>query len=144
VIGAQLLLPLERAGAPTVLVDRGWVAEHAKPATPPGIISIEGFVREAEVPSWFSAPDDPAGRRFFTLNPAVIGRALGLESVAPFTLVVLQKGEKPPPDGPIPAEHLPRPPNDHLSYAITWFGLALVLAIVFGVYAAKAREFQRQ
>jgi cytochrome oxidase assembly protein ShyY1 len=26
-------------------------------------------------------------------------------------------------------------PNDHLGYAITWFGLALVLAGVFGVWA---------
>jgi surfeit locus 1 family protein len=32
---------------------------------------------------------------------------------------------------------LPRPPNDHLSYAITWFGLAAVLLVVFVVYATK-------
>ena len=32
---------------------------------------------------------------------------------------------------------MPRPPNDHLSYAITWFGLALALAVIFTVWSAK-------
>jgi surfeit locus 1 family protein len=141
VIGAQWLVPLEREGAPTVLVDRGWVAENAHPATPAGIIAVEGYVREAEYPSWFSAPDDPAGRRFFTLNPQAIAQALGWGPVAPFTLVVLRSQDPPTAaDGPIPAERLPRPPNDHLSYAITWFGLALVLVVIFAVYASKGRE----
>jgi len=140
VIGAQLLMPLERAGAPTVLVDLGWIPEHANPPAPSGLVLVEGYVREAEHPHWFSAPDDPSNRRFFTLDPEAIGHALGLADVAPFTLVVLRTGKGQAVDAPIPAEHLPRPPNDHLSYAITWFGLAAVLAVVFGVYAAKTRE----
>jgi surfeit locus 1 family protein len=140
VIGAQLLMPLERPGAPTVLVDRGWIPEHATPPIPSGLVSVEGYVREAEHPHWFSAPDDPTNRRFFTLDPQSIGRALGLGEVAPFTLVVLQPASGQRSGEPIPAEHLPRPPNDHLSYAITWFGLAAVLAVVFGIYAAKSRE----
>jgi surfeit locus 1 family protein len=140
VIGAQLLMPLERAGAPTVLVDRGWIAEHANPPTPSGEVSVEGYVREAEHPHWFSAPDDPGNRRFFTLDPQAIGRALGLGDVAPFTLVVLGSASSRQVGVPVPAERLPRPPNDHLSYAITWFGLGAVLAVVFGVYAAKSRE----
>ena len=40
---------------------------------------------------------------------------------------------------PIPAEHLPRPPNNHLQYAITWYGLAVALLVIFIVWARKAR-----
>ena len=83
-----------------------------------------GYVRPPEHPRWFGATDDPAARRFFALDPAAIGAALGLAEVAPFTLVALG-----PAGGvPEPAQALPRPPNDHLGYAITWFGLAGLLA----------------
>ena len=38
---------------------------------------------------------------------------------------------------PEPASALPRPPNDHLNYALTWFGLAASLVAVFGAYVRK-------
>ena len=38
---------------------------------------------------------------------------------------------------PDPARHLPRPPNNHLSYAITWYGLAVALLAIFIVWARK-------
>jgi cytochrome oxidase assembly protein ShyY1 len=49
---------------------------------------------------------------------------------------------------PVPLGGLPRPGpltvklrNDHLGYAITWFGLAAALAIIFAVWtAARWRE----
>jgi surfeit locus 1 family protein len=81
----------------------------------------------------FSASDDIKGRRFYTLDPARIGAALGVGPVAPFVLVALG-----PPGSPDPARALPRPPNDHLSYALTWFGLAAGLVGVFIAYARKA------
>jgi surfeit locus 1 family protein len=135
--GAQLIVPLERPDGPPVLVDLGWVPEHGgAPKLPEGdAVTVAGFVRPPEHPGWFSATDDSAGRRFYTLDPASIGVALGLRAVAPFTVVALGP---PPPDGaPIPAEHLPRPPNNHLQYAITWYGLAAALVVVFVIYARK-------
>jgi surfeit locus 1 family protein len=136
--GAQLVVPLERRGAPPLLVMLGWVPDHGALPTLPGgdNVTITGYVRPAEHSRWFSPANDLAGRRFYTLDPATIGGALGLASEAPFTLVALGP---PPPDGaaPIPAEHLPRPPNNHLQYAITWYGLAAALLVVFVVYARK-------
>jgi surfeit locus 1 family protein len=138
VSGAQLLVPLERTGAPPLLVDLGWVADRGPlPPLPAGDhVTVAGYLRPPAHPGWFAATDDAAGRRFYTLDPAVIGAALGLRTVAPFTLVALGP---PPPDGgtPIPAEHLPRPPNNHLQYAITWYGLAVALLVVFIVYVRK-------
>ena len=52
--------------------------------------------------------------------------------VAPFTLVAMGAGGMPE-----PATTLPRPPNDHLNYALTWFALALSLLIVFAAYTRK-------
>jgi surfeit locus 1 family protein len=143
-MGAQLIEPLERDGAPPILVVRGWVPttndDRAPSAgtipTPEGATTIEGYVRPAEHPGWFSAKDNPGARRFFTLDPAAIGAALGYKTVTPFTLVAM--GPTPPGGYPDPVRSLPRPPNDHLSYAITWYGLAAVLVVVFAVWLRKA------
>ena len=137
-LGAYLIEPLQRDGAPPLLVDRGWVPlKRTSPvAMPHGAVTIAGYVHQADTPGMFAAHDDVAGRHFYTLDPAAIGAALGLDRVAPFILIALGP---PPPEGvPIPAEHLPQPPNNHLAYAITWYGLAAVLVVVFAVWARKA------
>ena len=67
---------------------------------------------------------------------ATLGATLGLGKVAPFTLV--EMGDAPPEHWPDPAQHLPRPPNNHLSYAITWYGLAFALVVIFSIWARKA------
>ena len=130
-IGAQLIQPLERSGEPPLLVDRGWIRE-GQADTQAGEVTIVGYIREPASPNWFSPADDLAARHFYTLDPARIGAALGLPRVAPFTLVALGEGGTPD-----PASALPRPPNDHLNYALTWFGLALSLVAVFGAYVRK-------
>jgi surfeit locus 1 family protein len=97
---------------------------------------VTGYVHPGDMPGLFSATDSPATREFYTLNPAAIGAALGLHNVAPFILVAL--GPTPPDGYPDPAKHLPRPPNNHLSYAITWYGLAAALVVIFVVWTRKA------
>lgn len=140
-MGGQLIQPLLRDGAPPLLIDRGWVpasdtAIIAAPIDQPsGTVTIEGFVRVAEAPGWLSPKDDPGQRRFYALDPAAIGAALGLSQVAPFTLVAM--GQPPAPRYPVPATALPRPPNNHLSYALTWFGLAAVLLAIFVLWSRK-------
>lgn len=136
-LGAQQLAVLERPGAPPLLVDRGWVPLPARPqdAPPAGDSRVQGYIRPGETPGPFSATDAPAQRRFYTLDPPAIARGLGLGSVAPYTLVVM--GRPVPGQYPLPAAHLPRPPNNHLNYAITWFGLAASLVVVFALHARK-------
>jgi surfeit locus 1 family protein len=136
VLGGQLIVALERADAPPVLVVLGWVpgTRPVPPALPAGEAAIVGYVRPPERPGLFSASDDPKARLFYTLDPQAIGTALGLKQVAPFTLVALGSA---PPGWPDPARHLPRPPNNHLQYAMTWYGLAVVLLVVFVLHARK-------
>jgi surfeit locus 1 family protein len=139
-MGAHLIEPLERDGAPPLLVDRGWV-----PLTPTGPLDLPaepvrltGFVHPPEAPGWFSATDNTAERHFYTLDPVAIGAALRLNGTEPFVLVVL--GPKPATRWPEPAQHLPRPPNNHLTYVITWYGLAAALVAIFTIYARKGSK----
>ncbi len=134
-LGTQLIVPLERAGADPVLVDLGWVPNGPRPTLPSGTVTIAGYVRQAETPGLFTPNPDPARREFYALQPEVIGRALGLAKVAPFTLIAM--GPDDPAHYPVPAQELPRPPNNHLQYALTWYGLAGVLVVMF---VARARK----
>lgn len=132
-MGAHVLGVLERPGAIPVVVDRGWAPIDGVVEVPVGPVRVQGYIRPPETASWSAARDDIARHRFFTLNPALIGASLGLVHVAPYTLVVLGS----PGSFPEPATALPRPPNDHLSYAITWFSLSAILLVVFIVFARQ-------
>jgi len=134
-MGTYLVQPLERTAELPLLVERGWVPQkRATPIDQPqGQTTIVGYIHEPDTPGLFSAKDDPAARIFYTLNPAAIGASLGLGHVAPFILVAL--GPAPPELWPDPAQRLPQPPNNHLSYAITWYGLAAALVVIFLVWA---------
>jgi surfeit locus 1 family protein len=136
VLGTQLIVPLVPDNGETILVDRGWVPNLQSTMPLKGDLTVTGYVHPGDMPGLFSATDSPATREFYTLNPAAIGAALGLHNVAPFILVAL--GPTPPDGYPDPAKHLPRPPNNHLSYAITWYGLAAALVVIFVVWARKA------
>ena len=135
-LGAQLVERLDRVGAPPLVVVLGWVpTDGGRAAAVSGPATITGYVRLPEQPNWLSAPDDAAGRHFYTLDPKAIGAALGAPDAAPFVLVAL--GRPGAGGQPVPAEALPRPVNNHLNYALTWFGLAASLAGVFGVWAVR-------
>ena len=135
-LGAHLVVPLIRADAPPLLVDRGWVPmQRQEPLDQPeGQVTVTGYVRPPDERSWLSAADDAPARRFYTFDPAAIGAALGLPRVAPFGLVALARPGLPPRALPQPAQHLPRPDNPHLGYAFTWFGLAAALLGVLAVF----------
>jgi surfeit locus 1 family protein len=139
-MGSYQIVPLERDGAPTLLVDRGWVPQNRKTPLddPSALVTVTGYVRPGETQGWFSATNDAAARQFFTLDPQAIGASVGAVNPAPFTLVAM--GAAAVGSYPIPAQHLPRPPNNHLSYVITWYGLAVSLLVIFGVWARKALQ----
>lgn len=129
-MGAQVVGVLARDGAPAVVVDRGWVP--SVPAATQGEAVVEGWMHPPAVPGWFTPADNVGSGRFYTLDAARIGAALGVGPVEPFVLVALG-----PPGVPDPARAMPRPPNDHLNYALTWFGLAAALLGVYLVFARK-------
>lgn len=135
-MGSQVVSPLQPATGPVVLVVRGWAPSTVQPGVPDMPVEVVGYVRAADHPGALSLRDDTGAGLFYTLDPQAIGAGLGLGAVAPFTLVAL--GSVMAPGAyPEPALALPRPPNDHLAYAFTWFGLGGALAMIFVVYARQ-------
>jgi surfeit locus 1 family protein len=127
-----------------IVVNRGFVPDARRdPKSRPqgqiaGPIEIAGALRWPDERHWFTPSDDPARNLWFTRDPAGIAAAKGLDPkmVAPF--YVEQEAPAPPGGLPLPGKLVIVLPDNHLQYALTWFGLAAVLAAVFGSWAATS------
>ncbi|MGA8172967.1 MAG: SURF1 family protein [Methylocystis sp.] len=137
--GFFVLMPFELTNGGVVLVNRGFIAQSKTGAgawrsSPAGTTTITGWLRAPQSRNAFTPADDPGKGQWYTSDPLKIAAALGLVDPAPF---VLQQ-ENPPgnEDGLFrTAPDVSEIPNNHLSYAVTWFGLAAALAIIFAFYA---------
>src|SRR5207302_6681355 len=115
-----------------VVVNRGFVPEQSRdPKTRAagevaGLVDIDAVMRWPEKPSWFTPAGDVAHNLFFARDHLAIAAAKGWRNVAPFYLD--QETPTPPGGVPRPGKLVVNLPNNHLQYAITWFGLALMLA----------------
>lgn len=138
--GVRLISACRHPGYPqTLLVDRGFVADSIS-ARPPVNASSEPVqlvaqVRETPEPGPMALAAE--GRRFYARDNAAMAKALGVDGpITPWTLFALTSSNPEwqalQPSAP-PAAFA----NNHLGYAITWFGLALALA---GVYIALLRR----
>ncbi|SEF59385.1 SURF1 family protein [Bosea lathyri] len=126
-----------------ILINRGFVPEgrlgEITPASGPA--RVTGFLRAPEARGSFTPADLPANREFYTRDPAAIAASLGLTNAAPFYLEAEREGNGLiPPAGVDAKELIARIPDNHLSYALTWFGLALTLLGVFGAFAWQGRQ----
>lgn len=137
--GFYLFTPLRLDSGAVVMVNRGFVpTELRDPATrpqsqPAGGATVTGLVRAPEAPTWFTPENVPALNRWFTRDPKAIAAAKGLERVAPF---YVEADATPHPGGwPRGGQTRLDLPNNHLQYALTWYGLALTLVGVFAAFA---------
>jgi surfeit locus 1 family protein len=143
--GFWVFAPAQLADGSRVIINRGFVPSDAGgkvdvvPGPPPaGDIAVTGAMRWPDRRGWFT-PQDNAGRNvFFVRDPAAIAAAKGWGAVAPF--YIEQESPVPPGGWPRPGRLVPSLPNNHLQYAVTWYGLALVLAASFAVWAFKSRR----
>ncbi|MDP1911964.1 SURF1 family protein [Brevundimonas sp.] len=120
------------------LIDRGFVAEGIS-SRPPVAASVVPFhvtaeLREVPPPGPMALPADEG--RFFARDTQGMARALGVADPDPNTLFALTSSNPEwqalQPSAP-PAAFS----NNHLGYALTWFGLALA---VVGFYIALLRR----
>ena len=124
-------------GGQHVVVNRGYVKERSYPAQS-GPADIVGYLRWPEPPSWFVADRDAKADVWYVRDHRAVARVRVWDNVAPF--YVEQEAPVPPGGVPHPASLRPNLPNHHLQYALTWYGLALVLVIVFAAWAADRRR----
>jgi surfeit locus 1 family protein len=131
--GYWVFAPARLLGGSLVIVNRGFVPEGKqnpetrKEGQPSGVVDIVGVMRWPEQRGQFTPSDEPAKGLWFARDPAAMAEAKKWGAVAPF--YVDQEG--PPAPGGLPKVGPLRAslPNNHLQYAVTWYGLALVILI---------------
>jgi len=145
ILGHHVLTPLIRGDGPAVLVDRGWVpADKVHPAARregqlEGEITIRGIARHRadDRPGSFTPDNDPAKGQWYHYDLDEMAKALGME----LSPIVIEVDETPNPGGlPIGGRTQMTIANNHLQYAITWYGLAVALIGVYIVYRRQQRS----
>ena len=139
--GYWVFAPAKLPDGATIVVNRGFVPEGqqdpAERRPLAGPVSMIGVMRWPEPRGWFTPKHDPAHNLWFVREHRSMAEAKGWGEVAPF-FVELETASS--------YRSLPKPGrltvnlrNDHLHYALTWYGLAAVLAIAFAFWV-KSRS----
>lgn len=143
--------PLQLVDGRYVFVNRGFVPYDRKdPATRSegqvsGIVGIGGLARTAPAkkPSFIVPNNDPVKNIFYWKDLTAMARSAGLpeEEVYPF---YVDADDAPNPGGlPAGGVTLINLPNNHLQYAVTWYGLAFALVCVLIVWFRGGRAGNR-
>lgn len=147
-IGYWVMTPLRLADGSSVLVNRGfvppdWCGRDGRCAPgPAGEASVTGLLRMSET-HVFLRRNDPAHERWYARDVQGIARARGLTDIAPYFVdadaaATAAAGPVWPQGGLTVVAF----PNDHLAYLITWYLLALMVAV--GAALAGYDEYRRR
>jgi len=99
-------------------------------------VKLVGYLRFPEVAGTLTPAENIAKRLWFSRDHLAMARALGWAEggrrIAPFYVDL---------ESPVPESGIPKPgpltihlKDDHMQYAITWFGLAFAVMVAFGVW----------
>ena len=136
VAGSRLISVCRAQGQDkSFLIDRGFISDESKDR--PGVVasslplSLVAELRRTPRAGGGMTPA-PADNRFYARDSAAIAKVLGADNPSEFTLFALSSTNP-----EIAALDASAPPaafvNNHLGYAMTWFGLAIALV---GFYLA--------
>jgi surfeit locus 1 family protein len=140
-IGYHLVTPFETKSGSLLMIDRGWVPLHEHPAIerPLGEVSLKGLVRLPEKPSMFTPSNQYDQNHLYWISPSEIAEKKYLKNVLPIYLIQIGQNEN---------GYYPKISNGsfslrnlHLSYAITWYSLSIILLIIYGVYIFKKMRY---
>lgn len=142
-LGYHILTPMHLQDGRWVIVNRGWVPQNLRDgASRPegqlkGVVTLTGVARKAQKQGWLVPDNDPANNTWFYVDPRQIGAALGID-VLP--IVVVADKTDVPGIYPLGGQVRITIANNHLSYAITWFSLALVLAVIYVIWHLRREK----
>jgi surfeit locus 1 family protein len=128
--------PARLSDGSVVVIDRGFVPADWKDlarlasTTPKEPIQIVGVLRWPEERSLFTPSADSKSNLYFLRDPKSMSAQGYWNASAPF--YVDQESPLPPAGLPLPGKLEVHLRDDHLQYAITWFGLAAGLLGVYG------------
>lgn len=136
--GVFVMTPLTTTDGWTVYVNRGFVPEDRqdpesrKGGEISGETTVTGLLRQPHDRTWFMPADDATKNQWFSRDPALYAAAQGVSPAAVAPYLIDARFDPALPEGlPQGGETIVSFPNNHLQYAITWFGLAAALVGVF-------------
>jgi surfeit locus 1 family protein len=147
--GYWVLTPLQSADGSIVLVNRGFIPaddrNRVQPGSPPRSVpaptTVTGLLRITEPHGGFLRHNDPSANLWYSRDVQAIAAARGLTRVAPYFIdaeapsstTAAAAASPATPTGttvpPTPGLTVITFHNSHLVYAITWYTLALMVAI---------------
>lgn len=118
----------------TILVDRGFVPTTAKQTDRlTGPMEVTGNLHWPDEIDSYTPEADIDSNIWFARDVPNLAAALGTEPI-----LLIARSQTDPGVTPLPVDTAGIP-NDHLQYAITWFGLALVWAAMTGYFLWRNR-----
>lgn len=147
--GFHIYTLLRREGLKAVMVNRGFVAPEVvksgeiKNMLPIGVQVLTGVLRHSHDKKYFIPENDIANNRWFYAHLPSMASALEIKSDDIFPqFLELDKSaanDNAPQAGVTRVDIV----NNHLSYAVTWYGLALALLVVVLIYQRGRRKQQK-
>ncbi len=142
--GYDLFTPLVTSDGKYVIINRGWVPEDLKePSTRPdtiksGPVKITGVLRKSWRKERFAPENDLDRNLWYFGDLNAMAQAQELSDVFPM-FVYADAGTEP---GKYPTGGRTRVKlvNNHLDYAMTWYGLAIVLLVIYVISALHKVE----
>jgi surfeit locus 1 family protein len=133
--GFWVMTPLALEGGGTVFVNRGFVPQSFQDAfaeggaVDPGPVTLTGIARRSEETNAFTPKPDLATHIDYVRNVERLSR-LALSAPAPFAPLYVDLLAGAPGLLPQGGETVVEFPNNHLGYALTWFGFAVMAPIL--------------
>lgn len=143
-VGFWVVTPFVLADGGAVFVNRGFVPEDFQEAAVTDAegdreqVTVTGLLRTGEEPSILTPGPNTSDRIEWVRDPERLAQMVdpALAPFAPF-YVDLPAGE--PGELPQGGETVIEFPNNHLGYAYTWYGFAIVAAVMLGFWLARQR-----
>ena len=142
--GFHVVTPFLLADGRTILINRGWVAESYRDRSTrefslvAGQVTVDAILRLPASKGYFVPENDPDAGFWFTLVPSQIVEYVGIPApvITSYYADALRTSEVV--TLPIGAKTELNLRNAHLSYAMTWYGIALALVGVYGAFHYQA------
>jgi surfeit locus 1 family protein len=139
--GYWVMTPLDLVAGGTVFINRGFVPQDsaaafaAGGAVEPGLISLTGTARAPEQIGSFTPAPDAAKRIDWVRTPFRLAAMAEVDGpVAPITIDLPSGTPGALPQG---GETVLSFPNNHLGYAVTWFGFAVLVPFLLFAWARR-------
>ncbi|KAI8821111.1 SURF1 family-domain-containing protein [Fimicolochytrium jonesii] len=151
--GYYVITPFERAGTgEKILVNRGWIPRDQKEKSKrraglvTGVVTIEGLLRAPEKGGMFIPDNKPEKNEWYWLDMDTMTKHTGALPVVIEMVSDSAINAKFDKEGfPLSRTAFLNFKNDHLQYAITWYGLCIAsTAMIIGSRRAAARNWSRR